>query len=359
MALRNPYMIKTVIGDDDLILEAKAGTSLLVKDIGIYNPANNYIEVSIERESVGYFRVGGSLGNHLSIVNNPLTHSHGLRTDPTDQSITPTYHLIVNADGGSIPPYFVDVSGAERKQRNALQYDYTPRKVKSSVIGLAREKGWFTGFPVGEGEKFSITGAAQSDAIQFVIYEEYDAGDMTPEMPNGSRAKENTYFLYGYPSKDVDSAGDVEIDTNRNPRPYPKFPFTDKVPANVEIDLLAILGSEVADWISFSDYVRTRYLKLWYEEEVLFDSDKKGLLYYGIGQGVFPGNDIAIGYSVVGNYSDVDGREPFIFPAPKTFRSGEQLVTQINIETSPTVTLTKITNTNLEICYIVKYRKVA
>ena len=43
MALREPYMVKTVLGDNDLSLIAEAGQSLLIKNIFIHNPASNYL----------------------------------------------------------------------------------------------------------------------------------------------------------------------------------------------------------------------------------------------------------------------------------------------------------------------------
>ncbi|MQY78064.1 MAG: hypothetical protein GH151_02545, partial [Bacteroidetes bacterium] len=57
---------KTVIGNTDLELEAKTGQGLLIKNIMIFDPTLNYITVSISKTTVGYFRVGGGLGSHLS-----------------------------------------------------------------------------------------------------------------------------------------------------------------------------------------------------------------------------------------------------------------------------------------------------
>jgi len=73
MALKAQNMYKTVIGNTDLSLTAGPDESFRVKDIFIANPGSNYLTVYIEKATVGYFRIGGTLGNHRT----------GLRSTPT------------------------------------------------------------------------------------------------------------------------------------------------------------------------------------------------------------------------------------------------------------------------------------
>ena len=358
MGLINPFMNKIVIGSGDLELEAKAGTSLLVKDIKIYNPATNYITVSIERETVGYFRVGGSLGNQLPISNQILKHSHPLVASGTGSGSTLNHIKIKDADGTAKSALIGLYDATSITVDKAVQYEYLPKSIDKTIINYMRTKGWLRGYPIAEGEKLTITGAQQTGSIQIVEYEEYEAGDIKNTDPNGSKSDNHIYILYGQPSGNITTAGDHEIVTNINPRPFPKFPFADKVPANTEIELLGLLSSEVMDLYSSSDYVRTKYLKLYKEEEVLFDKDKNGLLFYGIGQGIIDRDDIATGVSVIGGYSTIDNREPFLFNPSLIFKSGEQLVTYVTTETSSSVSNSEIAKANLEIGYIVRYKKV-
>ncbi|GAI77704.1 unnamed protein product, partial [marine sediment metagenome] len=135
---------KTQLGNVDLELEAKTGQGLIIKNIQIFSPLTNYITCSISKTTVGYFRVGGVLGSHLS------------------------FHI------GSVYEPFFDTFTGRINQTTLLEY--------LTKLGL------FTGYPVASGEKFLITGAKQDGAIQCVEYEIWEAADITPEMENGSKS---------------------------------------------------------------------------------------------------------------------------------------------------------------------------
>jgi len=72
----------------------------------------------------------------------------------------------------------------------------------------------------------------------------------------------------------------------------------------------------------------------------LFDRDKQGLPFYhppfsGISAGTFIGR----GFSVIGNYSTSDRREPFVPPKPLTFSEGTEVKVFITAEEVGTATL--------------------
>ncbi|MBA7532915.1 hypothetical protein ES705_25145 [subsurface metagenome] len=283
MALISKRNFKTQLGNVDLELEAKTGQGLLIKNIFIYNPVTNYITVSVSKTTVGYFRVGGGLGSHLSFPIGRAWHEN-LYTVPGHVNQTTLLTLLSN-------------------------------------LGL------FTGYPVASGEKFLITGAKQDDAIQCVEYEIWEEADITPEMDNGSKSNTFQYINYGRSPDTIDVETDVLLDTTNNPREFPDFPFGKIVPAARNIELHGILASDIKmGGVGTPDTTYTHFLKFMMGKVFLFDEDRQGLLYSGCPAPAAFGVDyIAEGQSVGGNYSDVDLRLPFLFDPPIIFPQGQEL----------------------------------
>ncbi len=283
MSLISKRNFKTVIGNTDLELEAKTGQGLLIKNIMIFDPLLDYITVSISKTTVGFFRVGGVLGSHLS------------------------FHV-----GRSYPNPFERVCG-NISQSTLLEYLFK--------LGL------FTGYPVASGESFLITGAKQTTAKQCVEYEVWDAADISPEMDNGSKSNIYLYVNYGRSPTTINVTTDVILDTANNPAEFPDFPFANIVPANRNIELHGILASDVmpGTWDpNIKTY--TQFLKFMQDKVFLFDEDRQGLLYHssaGIPHMTLP--TIAEGSSLGGNYSDIDIKYPFLFDPPLIFSQGEEL----------------------------------
>lgn len=274
---------KTQIGNTDLELEAKTGQGLMIKNIMIKNPLLDYVTVSISKTTVGYFRVGGDLGSHLS------------------------FHV-----GRAYPTAFETVPG-NVGQNTLLAYLFN--------LGL------FKGYPVASGEKFLITGAKQTTSIQTIEYEIWDAADITPELENGSKATSYLYINYGSTGATIGVTTDVILNTTNNPAEFPDFPFGKIVPANRNIELHGILASDVmpGTWTP-SNRTYTVYLKFMQDKVFLFDEDRNGLLYRsaaGIPHMTLP--TVAEGTCVGGNYSDVDLKYPFMFEPPLIFPQGEEL----------------------------------
>ncbi|RKZ29248.1 hypothetical protein DRQ29_00320 [bacterium] len=299
MAVKESFMVYTVEGDEDLQLEAKSGESLLIKDIFIYNPVNDYATIRIEKTTVGYFRVGGILGNHLSF-------------SPTDNG-------------------------------------------KKTILGYLRDKGIFTGFPVAEGETFVIDGVAQTGAIQSVVYEKHDAGDITNVMENGSKSDNYLFINYGRSSSVND--GDNIFSSSQNPAEFPEFPFGAVVPSGHNMTLYGLLFSDVGKTSdSAGNKQVTKYLKFIKDREVMFDEKRKGIPVIGSAP-TSDGINVGSGQSIVGNYSDVDYREPFMFPEPRTFISGDEL--NVYITTDVLTGSANISVNEIELGMIFKVSKVA
>ena len=135
MALIEPFMVKSEYNlgaGESFTLSAETGESLLVKDILIAKDSSDYVTISIDRDTVGFFRTSG----------------HTLRS-----------HLRVsNTTSG------VGYSG--------LQSIWS-----KTLLSLMIRRGYFKGFPVAEGQKLIITPYPESGAIGniMVVYEKYDA----------------------------------------------------------------------------------------------------------------------------------------------------------------------------------------
>lgn len=284
MALKQPYAVKTVLGNVDLTLKADTGEAFLVKDIYIHNPATRYATLRIEKTTVGFYRVGGPLGSHLAFI------------PGRSQPITPT--------------------------------DLVPAPEMMTLLAFMIKIGIMKGYPVAEGETFLITGVRQPGAIQSVVYEIYDAEDIKPTDPNGSRPTEYVYINYGHTGAPVNVVGDSLYRVSTSPVEFPAFPFGDDVPAKTEISLVGILASDFAPMANTAaDNIWTTHLKLIKEREVLFDEDRAGILMHGPPGANVGGRDrVAEGWSLIGNYSSVDMRKPLIFPEPVVFSPGEELL---------------------------------
>ncbi|MBA7608298.1 hypothetical protein ES703_15475 [subsurface metagenome] len=274
---------KTVYGNTDLELEAKTGQGLVIKNILIHNPADDYITVSISKTTVGYFRVGGVLGSHLS------------------------FHI------GSVYEPVFDTFTGRINQTTLLEY--------LSRLGL------FTGYPIASGEKFLITGAKQADAIQVIEYEIWEEADISPDMENGSKSTSFLYINYGRSPSTINVETDVLLDTTNNPKEFPDFPYGNIVPAGRNIQLHGILASDVmpSTWFP-GDRTYTQFLKFMQGKVFLFDEDRQGLTYFADpGPPPMAPNCVGEGTSLGGNYSDIDMKYPLIFDPPLMFPQGQEL----------------------------------
>ena len=288
MALIESFMVKTSLGtgaDTAVELTAKSGESLLVKDVIINGSDDEYVLLEIEKTTVGFFRVDGHyLGSHLS---SPRAYTGA------------TKYLRGVLAGGSI-----------------------------TLISYMIRKGWMRGYPVAEGQTFRVkpytSGKKLNDVT--IIYEKYDAGDIKSTDFNGSEAKEYVFVNYGRSSQAITSSGDYDVNTCVTTEEFPDFPFSASVPSKATIDILGILASEVIHYADSSNYVYTKYLKMFKGRTCLFDKDKQGLPYYGEKfSGITSGTHVGKGFSVIGNYSSYDRREPFVPPNPLSFKAGDEV----------------------------------
>lgn len=269
--MRHPLSlhVEQVLGNDDLSLTADAGESFLVVGLRIHNPSADYVTVETAQTSVGYWRVGGTQGNHLYF--------------PEDAHPLP----------------------------NLMEYLY--------ALGL------FPGYPVGEGETFRLSGVAQADAVQQAIYLRGAANDYKPTDHNGSESPHLTMVSYGRPTSACGD-GDNLFDDPQTPVQFPAFPWGAVAPQNRQVRLHGLCLSDVGKTSdSQGDQQQTEYLRLVQERKTLFDLDRNGLLCLGEASTTADQTDVAIGQNTLGNRTPEDQSEPLLFAEPLVYAPNEEL----------------------------------
>jgi len=303
MALKEPFMVKTSLetpADKAVELTAKTGESLLVKDVMLYGSDDEYVLLEIDKTTVGFFRANYHvLCSHLGT---PVALAG--RYDPTRGFLA----------GGSI-----------------------------TLLSYMIKKGWMRGYPVAEGQTFRVkpytSGKKLGNVI--IVYEKYDAGDIKATDLNGSEAKEYIFVNYGRVANDISSAGDHEVSQCITTEEFPNFPFAEAVPSKTTIDILGILGTEAIRYVDSNNYLYTKFLKMFKGRTCLFDDDKQGLpFYHPVFSGISAGTTIGRGVSVIGNYTTLDRREPFVLPKPLTFSEGTEVKVFITTGATGSATLT-------------------
>lgn len=206
------------------VLEAKAGESLLIRGLYVVPETDNkYLILKVARKTVGVYRIYGRSGNHLDVMH-----------------------------GGYI-------------LRNLMDF-LTGKGVNCSI-------------PVAEGQSFSVASEGTSPAV-VIVYDVYDAGDIRPDMPNGTDAKEYIFVQYMDTSETVDASKTVTLDTSLSPAEFPDFPCGKDVPANTEIELLGLVGCPCGDGFSSGTNIGSSYVKLVKDRETLFDEDRNGIPFF-------------------------------------------------------------------------------
>jgi len=319
MGIVNPYMVKNAIGKtagQTLELEADPGQSFLVKNILIGDNDATMTDITVDKAMVGRFRTAKSLGNHLGF---PL----GMNTSAAADVIFKT-------------------------------------KPKSTILEYLDKAGHFMGFPIAEGQKMVISPAVATEYLGDVtiVYEEHEGGDISSEDENGSDSSEYMIINYGDTGAAITAAATTLVSSQNSPSEVPQFPFGKVVPAKTEIELIGILASDAYDWDDSTHISYTTYLKFVRERTVLFDDDRNGMLFKGGIAGVLDvQNYFGHGNSKLGNYSDIDVKEPYMLKEPIVFGAGEEL--NIYITSAIVTNAASIAQDGGEIGLIMKIRRVS
>ncbi|MBM4338981.1 MAG: hypothetical protein FJ110_05520 [Deltaproteobacteria bacterium] len=360
MALREPWLLKTVLGTTKPQLKADPGEAFMIKNIMVRDPNLNYLTLKVEKTTVGYLRVGGALGSHAPFRRGRAQHSHTIRVDG-GASITDTKTSAIR-DGNSVNRHLglrADASVPVDVYDEVRALLWSGFHHNESLLSFLGSLGIFKGFPIAEGETFTVEGMEKSaDSITLIVYEQWDPADIKPEMENGSKSKEYFFLNYGNTGASINTSGDQLYDTPVTPAEFPDFPYGKVVPAKHEIDLIGIAASPFAPGENDgTNYTRTKWIKLMREREILFDEDRNGILFWSRHAQSDGAQDMkGEGFTLIGNLSEYDNNPPLIFPQPLKFVAGDELNVYVNTETGGTPK--NIDIYEQEICLIQKVKRV-
>lgn len=332
MAIVSKRNFKTVIGTADLSLAAKKGESLLVKNVSIYSPTIVFANIKIDKTTVGCFRVNSLLGNHLQLPIGRADHAHNILSGPTAVAVMANGALRVNAGGTEMANSRLPETPINTLLLRAMNVSRSGSVGSETILQYLSRNGRFVGYPVESGQTFLVSGITGATAIKIVEYDLYEEADIKSDQENGSKSDVLTYLSYGDTGANLQAQVDEVLDDSNNPPEFPDFPFGDVVPAGKKIEVIGILASDVAPALNAAaNNTSTRYLKLMRGQEFLFDEDRNGLLYYAPFLDSLGNMDmIAEGYSVGGNYTEIDRRLPLMFDPALVFTAGEKLTVMWN-----------------------------
>jgi hypothetical protein len=329
MPLKQPLLVKTVLGATRLTLKADPGEAFKIKNVFIRDPSANYLSFKIDKATVGFFRVGGTLGSHLAFRRGRAQHSHTVRVDG-GSNVTADQHYPLR-DGNSVDRKLLlghtgsNVGDVYDEVRALLWSGFG---LNETILSFLEKLGVFKGFPVAEGQEFTIEPIPTSiNGIQVVVYEQWDPADIKSDQENGATSKEYFYLNYGNTGAIINAAGDQKYDTPQTAAEFPDFPFGAVVPAKHEIDIIGVCASPFAPGENEgTNYCYTQFLKFVKEREVLFDEDRNGILFLARSAAADGAQDMkAEGFTFIGNLSEFDNNPPLIFPQPLTFSAGDEL----------------------------------
>jgi len=329
MALKQAFAIKTQLGNTDLELTAGPGESFLVKDILTHYCSDTYCTIRTDKTTVGYFRQGGPLGAHIFRLASCNKHSHRIKVNGGDSITADTWPAVLNAQNEKTQIHMsalnADVGTGDYSVHEAMQMVTGGRT--ETLMQYLFKRGEFKGFPVAEGETLKITGVAATNAKQVVVYEIHEGGDITSDMENGSKAPTYLFLNYGNCTSSMTAAGDHLYNNSISPAEFPGFPFGAVVPAKYNIEILGICASPFAPKENNgTNYMYTQFLKMIKDREVLFDEDRQGIIFDNRQLDLTGRSDsIAQGFSLIGNKSEYDLNDPFMFSPPLVFEPGDEL----------------------------------
>lgn len=279
--LKQANSVKQLTASGGGTLEANSGESFLIRRIECIPSTNDtYLTLSVDRVTVGYYRVKGKSGNHLSTIL--------------------AFYL----------------------KRNLMEY------LDKAGVNVS--------IPVAEGQTFTVSRYAEAGNV-IVIYDRYDAGDIKATDPNGSESTEFTFLQYAKVGTAPTATGLAQIDSALTPAEFPDFPCGAVVPAGHEIELIGIVGCPFVDGAGGPISFATRYLKLVKDREVLFDEDRNGIPFDGQDAAA-----VALAYesnfSLIGpcteillNTNAITNGDPLLFDPRIVFQSGEELLAYLDV----------------------------
>lgn len=303
MALVMSGIIQTALASGSLTLTPESNQSFRIKKIWVTGATNSpvWATITIAQATVGYFRVDAGKWNML----------------------------------GSI------FAG----------------KFYNNVLHELWEKKQFKGYPVGTGQTFTITLSAGTADI-FVEYDWFGPSDVKTTEQDGSDATERLMFLYGNNSAVIAAPNYGSIDNPANVAGTFKWPFSAGFPAAYAGQLISMFVQPVSVntyAASANTYVNTQYVRLSFNQEVLFDLSKNGLPCIGSGAAAGSANTVyGSGENVLAWPRDDENSKLWYFDPVIPFSAGDELDIQVSAVSATAGTELAVNTVNVGLILLTK-----
>jgi len=279
MALKETQRMKRFTGSGGGSLTASQDESYRIRRI-YCNPSTNdtYLTLIVESTTIGKIRVKGLSGNHV--------------------------------------PY------------PAMQLSQAYEAVATDIFALAEELGFDMSIPVASGETFKIERYAEAGDVT-VVYDVYDAGDVKPTEPNGSKSNIRRYIHYATNSSAATSSP-VKIDQSLIWSGGPQWPFDGLGVAEKNVyRIRAILGCPCAGGDGSANKGYTTHLQLIHRNNYLFDVDRNGIPFLGDSSATADTTAYKAVASLIGPMTAEHPKPPLILEPPLEYDEGETLTVQV------------------------------
>ena len=138
--------------------------------------------------------------------------------------------------------------------------------------------------PLGRGQIFNITGVGAAESV-IVTYDVYDGGDVSPEEPNGSEAKEHS-FVQVITNPAAAAWGNViPMNVQVTPAAFTAFPANPAVPRGMTITIHGLAGIPFMEANAGAIIGRTQRIRGVLNREQIFGAIGQGLDFLGAGAG--------------------------------------------------------------------------
>ncbi len=302
MALRERNRVKLITGSGGGTLVADADESFLVKDIFDVPTTNEtYLSVLVAGVMIAKYRTKGLAGNHLPF---PC-----VKTAQIYEHLAGTIIAQLRAAGRAIAGLPPRPHGDGLAEWQANRFDLA--------------------IPVASGQTLTVSRYAEAGNV-CLLYDAYDAGDLTPDMPNGTQGKIQRYLHYGTNAASA-ADGACAVATSAIWTGGDSWPFGGGSVAEKNVfRLLAIAGCPLGKGASAANKGYTTHLQLIHRNNILFDEDAQGLPFKGDTSALSAVSYVSYG-SVVGVGKAENPTSPFVLDPPLEFAEGDRLSTNVVI----------------------------
>lgn len=197
-----------------------------------------------------------------------------------------------------------------------------------TIFGWGLGHGFDLSIPIAAGQTLTVSRYAEAGEVS-VVYDAFDAADVSETEPNGSDATVRRYLHYMTNTAAITTTpwplDKTLIWTGMESWPVAGRP----VPANRSIKLFGVLGAPCAAGDASVNKGATTYLSLLREGNVLFDDGQDGLPFVGDVSSVAAAVTYKPIASLVGPLTAEYPYPPFWLAEPINFLAGETLTCQV------------------------------